>query len=302
MLLFLDLNPILKRRYQAEKFPKGKKTAADRNQVEAHGMGVEMARIAANMNEDASLMTFLGGANGQQFSEKMMSMPIRLIVKKLRDETQEMVSLEEKSSTTEVISQEPRITREDMIDFYAHFREINHRYGAIAIAHYEREQLPENMLLSLVKLANNESLHTVVSGRYQELDDLIAAKPYALLLEREDLSRYFDRTIEFTGDIVNILKSHFSTIPVTMVMGSRGLILACENQIVYGKHKEALELMTTSGVMAGFASAIGRNYDPEMILRLSLACGLAAHEEEMTFGTVKAKMNEVEFNVLEEMK
>lgn len=301
MLLFIDLNPILKRRYHAEKFPRGKKTMAEHNQVEAAGMGVEMARVAVNMNEDASLMTFLGGANGQQFSEKIASTPLRLIVKKLRDETQEMISLEAKNAVTEITSQAPRVTREDMIDFYAHFREINHRFGAIAIAPYDREYLPENMLLSLIKLANNENLHTVVSGRYQELNNLITAKPYALLLERDDLSEFFNRTIEFTGDIVNILKSHFNTIPVTMVMGSRGLILSCENQIIYGKHKDAMELMTASGVMAGFASAIGRNYNPEMILRLSLACGLAAHDEDMTFGTVKAKMNEVEINLLEEL-
>lgn len=302
MLLVVDINPHLERRLSGGDFPKGKVSQAEHLEIGAKGIGADLARLGVGLNEDTALMVFLGGSNGEFYASKFVSSNIRLFVEKLRDESQEAICLEEKYKETKIFTREPRLTREDIRDFYQLFKKNIESFKVVVLSPMNRQEMPENMEVDLIKLARASSTPIVVPFQGErDYKEIIDSRPFAIVLSRTDLEKIAGKEIQFIGEVTeNLSKIFMDKIPFVLLTGSKkGTILYADKEIYFAHLGMGKELnIDTNKAMLGLAAGIARKYSPEMILRLAVASGNMERQEE-DFASIKLEMNKLKIEKME---
>lgn len=302
MILLVDINPIIERRLSGGDFPKGKVSYADKLEVLPCGQGVDLANISLNLKEETALMAFLGGTNGDLFARKFLSSNIRLFIEKLRDESQERICLEEKYKETRVYTREPRLTREDIMDFYKLFQENISQFDTIVLTENSRSENPDKIELGLIKLARGASVPIVCPLNLKDdFQEIIEARPFGLVINRKDLESILGQEIHYMGQVIEGLKQTTQgKIPLVLVCGGKsGTILYTGDRIYYGKtnHPEEPEI-DPGKAMLGLALGISRRYDPEMTLKMTVATGMPPWDEK-NYAEIKAEMNKIKVEIME---
>lgn len=301
MLLVVDINPYLERKFSGSDFRKGKTSYGNKVEIEAAGIGVEMAERASALNEDIALLSFLGGSNGDVFGKKLMSSNIRLFHENLRDETQEAITLLEKNKTTKIFSKEPRLTREDVTDFYDLYRRKVASFDGILLSPNSRVETPENMENALIHFARNMGAPVFVKMNKENQVSVLEAKPYGIVLGREELNEILGRPVTFIGEVAEALREIFGLeIPYVIVTGSKkGALLFHKGELFMAKFQDNQEMdLDANLVLVGMGMAVKRKYSPEMLLQLSVATG---NREDLggDFADLKGRFNQMKVERLE---
>lgn len=300
MILVVDPCPYLERKITGQDFPKSRVSYADSQQTRPAGYGADMCELAADMNESVRLITFLGGNAGDRFETLFVSRGGDVIRKPLRDETQECFILEEKYKSTQIFTKEPRITRESVLDFYERYAKEVAESDVVAITRDRRRDEGEAMKLPLIRYARKKSKPVVVlCDHTDDIDDLVEARPFGIVIDRFALSKLTGKNMQFIGDVSKALKSLFQErIPLILVTGSdKGAILFFRGEFFHGKHEtEEIEFDEHNALFA-MATGILRNYDARMILKLSLAAAKSTDDSE--FVDIKSDMNRIEVRKME---
>ena len=300
MILIVDNNPILERRLTGESFPKGGTGEAVESTTSATGYGVDMARLAGDMNEGARLLTFLGGFAGEQYGKFLSQSGIVLESESLRDETQERIILEEKNKTTTIYTREPRITREDTVDFYERFVRESVASDVVVIAKGTRSKEPESMKLPMVRYARSKSKPVIIlSDERDDVEEVREAKPFGMIIDRAALSQLVDRNLQFLGDIAStVAKLYGDDIPLILVTGSsKGSILYCKGEYFFAKNDEINDYFDPHHAAVAMAAGIVRKYDAPTLLKLTAAS--AQSEKTTDFATIKSDMNRINVQSME---
>lgn len=300
MILIVDTNPILERRLTGDSFPKGGRGEATESVTSAKGYGAEMACLAEDMNEGARLLTFLGGFAGERYEKLLSQSGIVLKSETLRDETQERFILEEKYKTTSIYTKEPRITREDTVDFYEDFVRESVSSDVVVIAKGTRSKDPESMKLPMVRYARSKSKPVIIlSDERDDVEEVREAKPFGMIIDRSALSKLVNRNLQFLGDIAStVSKLYGDDIPLILVTGSsKGSILYCRGDYFFAKNDEVNDYFNPHYAAVAMAAGIVRKYDAPTLLKLTAA---AAQSEETTdFATIKSDMNRIKVQTME---
>ena len=189
MILLIDTNPILETRLKGDSFPKGATSSVREKQIAPAGYGAHMAHLAQNINESAKLLTFLGGNAGERY-EKLMSLSgTDVVVKTIRDETKERLILEEKNRTSTIETPEPRLTREDMVDFYDLFLREAEKSDAVVLCESTGTGEADGMKLPLVRYARKLSKPVIILASEADDEEAVKeAKPFGLVVNRHVLA------------------------------------------------------------------------------------------------------------------
>ncbi|MDY3117990.1 MAG: PfkB family carbohydrate kinase [Peptoniphilus sp.] len=300
MILLVDTNPILEQRLQGDSFPKGAISRAETKQTKAAGYGAHMASLVRNMNEEARLMAFLGDYAGERYEKLLSQVGVDVIVKNIRDETQERLILEEKYKTSTIETREPRLTREDMVGFYDRFLNEVSGTDVVVIAKGSRRDAPEEMKLPLVRYARKKSKPVIILATEEDdVEETREARPFGVVVDRDVLARRMKRPIHFLGDIVKAVEQLYGNeIPLILITGSeRGSVLCAWGTYFYAKNEVVDEHFDAHYAAVALAAGIVRKYDAPMILKLAQAA--AATVGETDFGTLKGRMNTIEIQQME---
>lgn len=300
MILLIDTNPILETRLKGDSFPKGVTSFVREKQIAPVGYGAHMARLAQNINESAKLMTFLGGNAGERY-EKLMSLSgTDVVVKAIRDETMERLILEEKNRTTIIETPKPRLTREDMVDFYDRFLNEADASDVVVLAKGNRRDESEAMKLPLVRYARKQSKPVIMLAESgDDPEETREARPFGIVVERDVLGELLDKPMNFLGDIVQGLdKLYGGDIPLILVTGSeRGSILYARGSYYFAKNEEKGVDFDPHAAAVALAAGIVRKYDATMLLKLAQAA--AVTEPDTDFGILKGLMNKIDVQQME---
>ncbi|CAC9924388.1 Tagatose-6-phosphate kinase [Aedoeadaptatus nemausensis] len=300
MILIIDTNPILERRLTGDSFPKGGRGEATESITSAKGYGADMARLAEDMNEGARLLTFLGGFAGDRYNKLLSQSGIVVESESLRDETQERIILEEKYKNTSIYTKEPRITREDTVDFYERFVRECLSSDVVVIAKGTRSKDPESMKLPMVRYARSKSKPVIIlSDERDDVEEVREAKPFGMIIDRSALSKLVKRNLQFLGDIASTVeKLYGDDIPLILVTGSsKGSILYCRGDYFFAKNDEINDYFDPHHAAVAMAAGIVRKYDAPTLLKLTAA---AAQSEKTTdFATIKSDMNRINVQTME---
>ena len=300
MILLIDTNPILETRLRGDSFAKGATSSVQEKRMAPAGYGARMAKLASNINESAKLMTFLGGSAGERY-EKLISLSgTDVVVKAIRDETKERLILEEKNRMSTLETPEPRLTREDMVDFYEGFLKEAAASEVVVLAKSTRKEDPEAMKLPLVRYARKLSKPVIMLAESNDdPEETREARPFGIVVERDVLGELLDKPMNFLGDIVQGLdKLYGGDIPLILVTGSeRGSILYARGSYFFAKNEEKGAHFDPHAAAVALAAGIVRKYDATMLLKLTQAA--AVTETGTDFGILKGLMNKIDVQQME---
>lgn len=300
MILLVDTNPILEQRFKGDSFPKGARARATEKQTTPAGYGTHMARLAGSMNEDVRLMTFLGGDVGERYKKLMEAEGIPVAAKAIRDETKERLILEEKNRKTIIETKNPRLTREDMVDFYDRFLYESAAADAVVLAESTEHDEADEMKLPLVRYARRQSKPVIILAKEaDDAEEIKEAKPFGLVVDRDVLAKKINKPIHFLGEIVSALdRLYGGEIPLILVTGSeRGSILCARGSYYFAKNEEKGGAFDAHYAAVALAAGIVRKYDAPTVLKL--AHGAASTEGEADFADLKARMNKIDIEQME---
>lgn len=300
MILLVDTNPILERRLIGDSFPKGGVGHTTGDAMIAAGYGAKMAMLASDMNEDGRLLAFLGGFAGIRYEKILRGRGIVVEMQNLRDETQERFVLEEKYKTTEIYTEEPRLTREDIVDFYERFVIEAISSDVIVIAKGTRSEESEAMKLPLVRYARNKSKPVLIlSDDKDEISAVRGAKPFGILIDREALAVLAKKKLQFLSDVTEALgKLYQGEIPLILVTGgAKGSILYYKGDYYYAKRDEEQKNFDAHHAAVALAAGIVRRYDAPTLLKLAVAA--AQSGENSDFAKIKSDMSRIDVNTVE---
>ena len=168
--------------------------------------------------------------------------------------------------------------------------------------------LPQNVskeiFYTLIGLANKYNKKTLFSASGEELAYGIEASPYIVVLDTLELENLTNLKLDYEYEIIKaaqyILEKGCSIVVISL--SNNGSIVLTEENI-YRVDISNIEIshckMNFAYMLGGFAMALERNYDFEMLLKIGHSYGIVdcfKSREDIDMSDIKRIMGEVQIN------
>lgn len=305
MILAIDLNPVLKKKYFFNKENMDLNMKCDDLIIGPGGEGIELAYLLHNLNENVILSGFLGGINGAYIKNRLDEDGILNEFLEIKDNTLDTLILSLKGKEINIRGKDPRITRDDIMNYYELFNKIIHNSDLLCLLGDNYINLPKEIYNYFLSYANTYNKKTVVRLKGQELKYTLEASPYLVLINKNDLEDLTNLQLDYEYEIIKaakfIIEKNINILVINM--GRTGSIILTKDYI-YRADIENLNLdninINYGYMLAGYALALSRNYDYEMMFKLGQACGMVnSFKDSNTFdmSDIKRIMNGIEINI-----
>lgn len=303
MILNIDLNPYIKKNYRVNKIKLDKHMKSD-SSIYTLGGSVVISEFLRAFNENSFLTGFLGGINGQRYHNMLLERNLGHEFIQIKEETAEVVRIIDDKNNINIIGEEPRITREEIVKFLMLYNNLIRNSKVVSGSGLDLAiGLPKEIYYDLITLANENGKRFILQTQGEELKYGIEANPYMVILDKEIL-----------GDLINIeLQYENEIIKGSRYIRDRGvefLVIAMpNNEILFLGQDKGFRISSDSintlinvdkdnlrNLVAAFSLGINRNYDLEMTLRLAYAFNI--YDEKNLYAIevsdIKKNMSEVE--------
>ncbi len=281
VILSIDLNPILKRKYCLEKLEE--LNYANEAIYGAGGEGIELAFLLKALNEEVFLSGFIGGVNGNHIHKELMVAGLPHEYYPLRDETLDCTIIQLEDRQIIINSKEPRITRDDMGGFIKLYNSFLNDTSLVCCLGNNTFEALNELYFDIIANANIKGIKTLVSLSKDGLKNSLKASPYLVLLEKEDLEEITNLHLDYDYELIKVgLYIIEKGVKVAVIsQGKRGsLVLTTDNVFRVSVSEVEKEAELNRGYMlGGFATALSRGYDFEMMLKLGQSCGMVNYYE-----------------------
>lgn len=303
MILSMDLNPVLKRKYFLDNMELNDINIPSNLIYGPGGDGIELAYLLSGLGEDVLISGFLGGVNGGFIRKDLEDASIPHEFLQIKDETSDNIIISMGNKEEIIIGAKlPRITRDELGGFYELYNQIlpsihlNCFVGSLPI------NVPKEIYFDLITNGNKVDRKTLLAVKGEELYYGIEAMPYLVLMDKNELENLTKLSLDYEYEIIKagqyILEKGVSIVVITL--GSKGSIILTEDFIyrVEVPNVEVQSCKINYGYMiGGFALAIKRNYDFDMMLKIGQACGSIncfKHREGIDMSDIKRIMGSIE--------
>lgn len=304
MILTIDLNPTIDRKFIVDEIAKNKETEAKLSASNPGGSGVTIARLLGIFNEETVITGFLAGLNGEFYHNRLMENHIIHRVVTVKDETRIRVEIiEEEGDKVIIYDKGPRILRDDIVAFYELYRELLERTNIIIGSSSLPEGVDSDVYYNLINLCNREEKIFILDAVGEELSKGIDASPHVVIISKRELEALVNLNLTCENDIiraakyildkgVKILVINLQEKGIIVLEESRGYRLELLDQDINMKRCD------NGGIVAGLALGISREYDLEMTLKLSQAFSICYTREEdislLDMSSIKKLMGEID--------
>ncbi|MBC8589421.1 1-phosphofructokinase family hexose kinase [Paratissierella segnis] len=306
MIFTIDLNPILKRKYilSSTELDDDNLIAKDVT-IGPGGEAIELSYLLHGLNEEVFLSGFLGGINGEYIRKTLNDVGISNDYLFVKDETADSIIISLRNREINIKGEMPRITREDIVGFYELFNRNISRADILCCIGDLPKYVSKEIFYNFISLANRYGKKSLLRTHGDELKIALDASPYLVLINQTDLEYLTKLKLDYEYEIIKatqyILDKEVSVIAIDL--GRNGSIVLTKEHI----YRVDIEKLALSNVninygymLGGYALALSRNYDLEMMLKLGQACGMAnSFEDWETFdmGDIKRIMNDIDVNI-----
>lgn len=302
MILSIDFNPSLTRRYILQNFQIGKDYIAYDMKYSPGGWGLDLAKIVKAFNEPVKVTGFLAGRNGEHILELLNLMNMKSDFIAIEGESRTTTKIiSDYGIETEISERPPSLSNSDVVRFYQSYqetiREADIICGSGCLA------IPPDMYRDLITMANKEKKLFLLEASAEVLKHSSNQAPFCISIPKDELEEYMGFMMTNEGDIVkscNYILENGSKIVIVHLKPQEFILVYDEG--FYRIRTPDLNIMNTRGIgsaiLAGLAISILRNYDFEYMIRIAIACGLASAVEKDTgiidMGNMKNIANKIE--------
>lgn len=301
MILTVDFNPTLKRKYIFDKIDnRGANTPLDTN-YGAGGEGIEMSYLLNALNEEVKVCGCLGGINGTYIQHYLTQLKIPNSFIPIKDDTPETIILKSKDEEVLINSREQRITRDELENFYESYNRKAMGADMICLIGKIPSSMPKEIVYYFVQIAKKYDLQIFLKLKGEELRYVLDTEPCFLLIDKEDLEDLTKLRLGTVGEVIRasryIMDRGVKKLAINL--DNKGSILITENsyyRINILDNEKAFET-NSAYMLGGYALSISRGYDIEMTAKLGQACGIGnsyVEDEIKDMGDIKYIMNEIE--------
>lgn len=299
MILSIDLNPVFIRKYSLEKLEDI--NFANSAIYSSGGEGIDLAYLLKDLNEDVFLSGFIGGVNGNHIHKELKEAGIGHEYYPIKDESFDRTIISTKDRHITINSKEPRITRDDMGGFLKLYKNLLKNSLLVCCLGDNSSDALEELYFDIIANASIQGIDTLVSLRAHGFKNRLEASPYLVLLDKGDLEDFTNLKLDYEYEIIKagryIIKKGVKVAVISL--GEKGsLVLTRDN--VYRVDVSQVEKdsnLNRGFMLGGYAFALSRGYDFEMMLILGQACGMADYfrlDQDLDMSHIKRIMTNIE--------
>lgn len=290
MILVINLNASVDKRYKMKDLIKGEVMRAAEVDNTPGGKGIHVANVATILGEDCIATGYLGGKSGEFISEKLQDYGIKQDFVQVTGETRSCLAIiTESGAQTEILEPGPTVTPEEQEAFMAKYQELLSKATVVAASGSMPKGLPGDFYGQLISLAHRAGKPFLLDTSGEALIQGIKAQPYFVKPNNDEIKVLVGAELRSDEDIVHVLQKFMEDgikLPV-ISLGAQGS-MAGYNQHVYKITVPKIQCKNPVGsgdsFVAGIAVGIERGMAIEDVLSLGAACGTAnAMEDESGF-------------------
>lgn len=304
MILNIDLNPTLDRNYILDKINLGKDNNTKSFSYSLGGKAFASSVLLDTFSEDSFITGFLGGINGQYFHKRLAEKKIAHEFVPIKEETRTIIRLKDEENYTTISEQGPRVTREEVVNFYELYSKIIEKSNIICgLGSILPLGVPKDIYFDLITLANKRGKKFILDIGGDGLSYGIDATPYMVILNQRELEDFIKVSLHFENEIIKAGR-------YILDRGVEFVVIDLQNRgsLVLGQERgyrveipylgSEITNMDYVGMSPGFALGINRNYDIEMTIRLGQAFNIASRLEsdimKIEASDIKRLMSQIE--------
>ena len=155
MILVINLNASVGKRYKMKDLIKGEVMRAAEMDNTPGGKGIHVANVATILGEDCIATGYLGGKSGEFISEKLQDYGIKQDFVQVAGETRSCLAIiTESGAQTEILEPGPTVTPEEQEAFMVKYQELLPKATVVAASGSMPKGLPGDFYGQLISLAH----------------------------------------------------------------------------------------------------------------------------------------------------
>lgn len=297
MILVINLNASIDKKYEIENIEKGKVMRARNVENTPGGKGLHVANVATILKEDCIATGLLGGKSGEFIEDKLKDYGIKQDFVKISGETRSCLAIiSDDLVQTEILEPGPEVSEAELHSFLDKYIDLIKDSNVIVASGSIPRNVSTNFYRNLIEMANAQGKIFLLDTSGDALKEGIKGRPYFIKPNKDEIEALTGRKISSIQETIEEIKK-FQDQGIELVVISLG----AEGSIAGYKRKfykvSAPNVKTVNPIgsgdsyVAGIAVGIERGYSIEDTLKLASACGTANAMEKET-GFVKKSVVE----------
>lgn len=290
MILVLNLNASVDKRYQLASLAKGTVMRAKSVDNTPGGKGLHVANVATILGEEVLVTGFLGGKSGEFIAEKTKEYGILGDFQQIAGETRSCLAiLTEDGAQTEILEPGPMIRAEELQAFQEKFTRLLAKADVVVASGSVPRGVTKNFYAELIKETKAAGKPFLLDTSGELLAEGIQARPAFIKPNKDEIEALYGKKLTSEAEVIEKVKAFLADgIMLAVVsLGKDGAIAGCQGKI-YRVTVPSISCKNPVGsgdsYVAGIAVGFSRGLATGEMLRLAAACGTAnAMEEESGF-------------------
>ena len=290
MILVINLNASVDKRYEIEDIQKGQVMRARNVENTPGGKGLHVANVATILNEDCIVTGLLGGKSGEFIEESIKEYGIKQDFVKISGETRSCLAfITDDMIQTEVLEPGPEVSEDEQQLFLDKYMNLLGQATIVVASGSLPRNVPQNFYKKLIEIANSQNKKFLLDSSGELLKEGIEGKPFFIKPNRDEIEALTGRKVTSIDDAMKEIKEfQFKGVKfVAISLGAEGSIAGFEGKfykVTVPKIEAVNPVGSGDSYVAGVAIAVQRGYNIEDTLKFAAACGTAnALEEETGF-------------------
>lgn len=289
MILTVTLNPAVDISYKLDELNLNTVNRVTDISKTAGGKGLNVARVARQLDGKVSASGFLGGNLGDFISEQIEEQGVNDLFERVGGKTRNCIAIIHGGKQTEILEGGPTISPEEAEDFLIAFTDHVRDKEIVTLSGSLPKGLPTDFYAQLIEIANEYHVPVMLDTSGETLLNAVKAeeKPFMLKPNEEELAGLLGRKSLNDEEIIESLRSVlFTDIPLVVVtLGAKGAIVKYHDEIYHATAPQ-IDAVNAVGsgdsVVAGFATGLTNGLEDEELIKYGLAMGALNALEEKT--------------------
>lgn len=309
MILVINLNASVDKRYEVESIKTGQVVRAKSVENTPGGKGLHVANVATILKENCIATGMLGGKSGEFIEDKLNDYGINKDFVKISGETRSCLAIiSDDFEQTEILEPGPEVTEEEKQRFLDKYMDLVDDANIIVASGSVPKNIPSNFYRELIDVANSKGKKFLLDTSGELLREGIKGKPYFIKPNKDEIEALTGRKINTIDDVISEIK-RFQEEGIKFVaisLGADGSVVGYNGKLYkvsIPKVKAVNPVGSGDSYVAGVAIGIQRGYEIEHILKFASACGTAnAMEKESGFVTESVVNELIDKIIVEKIK
>jgi len=289
-ILAVTLNPTIDRVCFVESLNVGGVNRPVSISCTAGGKGINVAKVAAILEEKVDAAGFIGGRSGDFIREEVEKLGIGNRFTPIAGETRTCVNITDQSNgqSTEILESGPQISSAECAEFLSEFEKIAGDYDVIVASGSLPPGVPLDFYPQIIQIAHEKGTKIIVDTSGKALSLSIKEQPYMVKPNQDELRELMNETD--LAQAVQKLKNDGITMPVVS-LGKDGCYAVIGGEVCRFTPPDVPVINTVGSgdsFVAGVAIGICQGLDDVETIKLAMACGVANTQFPQT-GMVSAE-------------